>query len=235
MAKSNRKRNVIQLDDVRNEQNLKTPRVHLVPKNLAQEEYIEYLNNEQKNIVFAVGPAGTGKTYLAVLKAIQGLREGQIKKLILTRPAVSVDEKHGFLPGDLNAKMQPWLLPIIDYLEEYYSMEQINTLIKENVIEIAPLGFMRGRSFKNAFIIADEIQNATPSQVKMLLTRFGEGCKMVITGDLAQHDRGFEQNGLKDFLDRFSGSSSRIETVRFQNCHIERHPVVSEVLGIYGE
>lgn len=235
MAKSNRKRNVIQLDDVRNEQNLKTPRVHLVPKNLAQEEYIEYLNDEQKNIVFAVGPAGTGKTYLAVLKAIQGLREGQIKKLILTRPAVSVDEKHGFLPGDLNAKMQPWLLPIIDYLEEYYSMEQINTLIKENVIEIAPLGFMRGRSFKNAFIIADEIQNATPSQVKMLLTRFGEGCKMVITGDLAQHDRGFEQNGLKDFLDRFSGSSSRIETVRFQNCHIERHPVVSEVLGIYGE
>lgn len=235
MAKSNRKRNIIQLDDARNDQNTKTRRVHLVPKNLAQEQYIEYLNDTQKNIVFAVGPAGTGKTYLAVLKAIQQLREGTTKKIILTRPAVSVDEKHGFLPGDLNAKMQPWLLPIIDYLEEYYSMEQINGLIKENIIEIAPLGFMRGRSFKHAYIIADEIQNATPSQVKMLLTRFGEGCKMVITGDLAQHDRGFEQNGLKDFLDRFTGSSNRIGTIKFENCHIERHPVVSEVLSIYGE
>lgn len=233
MAKGNRKKNVIQFQDKKEQSNYR--KVNLIPKNLAQEEYIDQLNDENKNIIFSIGPAGTGKTYLAVLKAIQALKEGNISKIILTRPAVSVDEKHGFLPGDLNAKMHPWLLPIFDYLEEYYSLDTINKLIKDNVIEIAPLAFMRGRSFKNAFIIADEIQNATPSQVKMLLTRFGDGCKMVITGDLNQHDRGFEQNGLKDFLNRFTNKSPRIGKVEFQRCHIERHPVVSEVLNIYGE
>ena len=175
-------------------------RVEMIPRNTAQEIYIEALL--EKRMVFAVGPAGTGKTLLAVLRAIKALREHEVTKIILTRPAVSVDEKHGFLPGDLNAKMEPWTRPIFDVFEEYYGLPETKRMLDEGTIEIAPLGFMRGRTFKNAYVIADEMQNATPDQTKMLLTRIGEGSSMIITGDLRQHDRGFDKNGLKDFLER---------------------------------
>ena len=209
-------------------------RVEMIPRNTAQEIYIEELL--QKRMVFAVGPAGTGKTLLAVLRAIKALREGEITKIILTRPAVSVDEKHGFLPGDLNAKMEPWTRPIFDVFEEYYGLPETKRLLEEGTIEIAPLGFMRGRTFKNAYVIADEMQNATPDQTKMLLTRIGEGSSMIITGDLKQHDRGFEKNGLKDFLERFAQRNMRSMAVCvFRREHIERDPLVSEVLEIYGE
>jgi phosphate starvation-inducible protein PhoH and related proteins len=154
-------------------------RVELLPRNIAQETYVDALL--EKRMVFAVGPAGTGKTLLAVLRAIKALREGEVTKIILTRPAVSVDEKHGFLPGDLNEKMAPWVLPIFDVFEEYYGLTESQKMLAEGVIEIAPLGFMRGRTFKNAYVIADEMQNATPDQTKMLLTRIGEGTNMVIT------------------------------------------------------
>jgi phosphate starvation-inducible PhoH-like protein len=173
---------------------------------------------------------------LAVLRAIQALRSQEITKIILTRPAVSVDEKHGFLPGDLNAKMEPWTRPIFDVFEEYYGVQETKRMLEDGTIEIAPLGFMRGRTFKYAYVIADEMQNATVDQTKMLLTRIGEGSSMVITGDLRQHDRGFEKNGLKDFLDRFAANrSSSMAVCTFQRCHIERDPLVGEVLEIYGE
>lgn len=209
-------------------------RVELLPRNLAQEEYVEALL--KKRMVFAVGPAGTGKTLLGVLRAIQALRTQEVQKIILTRPAVSVDEKHGFLPGDLNAKMEPWTRPIFDVFEEYYGLVETKRMLDEGVIEIAPLGFMRGRTFKYSYIIADEMQNATPDQMKMLLTRIGVGSSMILTGDLKQHDRGFDKNGLKDFLDRLSlNRKSSMAICKFGREHIERDPLVAEVLEIYGE
>ncbi len=209
-------------------------RVEMLPRNTAQEYYVDALL--EKRMVFAVGPAGTGKTLLAVLRAIKALREQEITKIILTRPAVSVDEKHGFLPGDLNAKMEPWTRPIFDVFEEYYGVPETKRMLDEGIIEIAPLGFMRGRTFKNAYIIADEMQNATPDQTKMLLTRIGENSSMVITGDLKQHDRGFDKNGLKDFLERLAGRNQRSMAVcTFKREHVERDPLVAEVLEIYGD
>lgn len=209
-------------------------RVELLPRNTAQETYVEALL--EKRMIFAVGPAGTGKTLLAVLRAIQALRAQEITKIIITRPAVSVDEKHGFLPGDLNAKMEPWTRPIFDVFEEHYGVIETKQMLETGVIEIAPLGFMRGRTFKHAYIIADEMQNATPDQMKMLLTRIGERSSMVLTGDLKQHDRGFEKNGLLDFLERFKKYPSRNMSIcTFGREHIERDPLVAEVLGIYGE
>ena len=209
-------------------------KVEMLPRNTAQETYVEALL--EKRMVFAVGPAGTGKTLLAVLRAIKALRDQEISKIIITRPAVSVDEKHGFLPGDLNAKMEPWTRPIFDVFEEYYGLVETQAMLESGIIEIAPLGFMRGRTFKYAYIIADEMQNATPDQTKMLLTRIGEGSSMVLTGDLKQHDRGFEKNGLKDFLERFTANrKSTMAVCTFGREHIERDPLVAEVLEIYGE
>ncbi len=211
-------------------------RVTILPKNLAQEDYLALLDNPRKDIVFATGPAGTGKTMIAVLAAIRALKQGDCEKIIITRPAVSVDEQHGFLPGDLVAKMAPWTRPIFDVFEDYYSPKEILGMIEEGIIEVAPLAYMRGRTFKDAWIIADEMQNATPSQMKMLLTRIGVGSRVVVTGDLAQHDRGYESNGLKDFIKRVeSTNSDRIGSVKFEKCDVERHPAVKEVLEIYGD
>lgn len=209
-------------------------RAELLPRNTAQEEYVEALL--EKRMVFAVGPADTGKTLLAVLRAIKALRDGEINKIILTRPAVSVDEKHGFLPGTLNEKMEPWTKPIFDVFEEYYGLQETKTMLEDGTIEIAPLGFMRGRTFKHAIVVADEMQNATPDQMKMLLTRIGEGSSMIITGDLKQHDRGFDKNGLLDFLERFKSTPSNLMSIcRFGREHIERDELVAEVLEIYGD
>jgi len=209
-------------------------RVNILPKNIAQEDYLALLDNPQKDIVFATGPAGTGKTMIAVLAAIRALKQGVVEKIVVTRPAVSVDEQHGFLPGSLVEKMAPWTRPIFDVFEEYYSPREIEAMIAENIIEIAPLAFMRGRTFKNAWIIADEMQNATPNQMKMLLTRIGEGSRIIVTGDLAQHDRGYDNNGLKDFVRRISEDNQRIGAVEFEQGDVERHPAVKEVLEIYG-
>jgi phosphate starvation-inducible PhoH-like protein len=210
--------------------------VHIVPRNLSQETYVELLKNPKKFIVFAIGPAGTGKTMLAVQMAIKLYKEGVISKIIVTRPAVSVDEEHGFLPGTLNQKMEPWTRPIFDVFEEYYHPKEIQTMLEDGVIEISPLAYMRGRTFKNAFIVADEMQNATPSQMKMLLTRLGEGSRMVVTGDLNQADRPTE-NGLLQFCELYGqgGDYRMIAMARFGSRDIERHPVVKEVLSIYKE
>ena len=212
------------------------PQVQIVPRNLAQETYLELLKNPKKYIVFAIGPAGTGKTMLGVQMAIKLLREGVINKVIITRPAVSVDEEHGFLPGDLNAKMAPWTRPIMDVFEEYYHPREITNMLEDGTIEISPLAYMRGRTFKNAFVVADEMQNTTPSQMKMLLTRIGEGSRMVVTGDLNQADRP-KENGLLDFVNLYSSAVSHryLGMAYFDATHIERHPVVKEILSIYKE
>jgi len=212
------------------------PQVQIIPRNLAQETYLELLKNPKKSIIFAIGPAGTGKTMLGVQMAIKQLREGVITKVVITRPAVSVDEEHGFLPGDLNAKMAPWTRPIMDVFEEYYHPKEIVTMLEDGVIEIAPLAYMRGRTFKNAFIIGDEMQNATPSQMKMLLTRLGDGSRMVVTGDLNQADRP-QENGLLDFVNLYKEAEYHkyLGMALFDATHIERHPVVREVLSIYKE
>lgn len=212
------------------------PQVQIIPRNLAQETYLELLKNPKKYIVFAIGPAGTGKTMLGVQMAIKQLREGVISKIVITRPAVSVDEEHGFLPGTLNQKMEPWTRPIMDVFEEYYHPREIANMLEDGTIEISPLAYMRGRTFKNAYIVADEMQNATPSQMKMLLTRLGEGSRMVVTGDLNQADRP-KENGLLDFVTLYGQMESHklIAMAQFNSSHIERHPVVKEVLSIYKE
>lgn len=214
----------------------KKQQVNILPRNYSQEVYLELLKNPKKFIVFAIGPAGTGKTMLGVQWAIKQLKEGVIDKIVITRPAVSVDEEHGFLPGTLNQKMEPWTKPIMDVFQEYYQTKQIAEMLEEGIIEISPLAYMRGRTFKNAFIVADEMQNATPSQMKMLLTRLGEGSRMVVTGDLQQADRP-SHNGLLDFLSRFEEVNDHrmVAVAKFETKDIERHPVVKEVLSIYKE
>ena len=223
--------NVINIDQ---KLHRKRRHVQIYPKNLSQENYLLKLNDPQKMIIFAIGPAGTGKTMLAVQWAIQQLNFGDITKIIITRPAVSVDEQHGFLPGDLNQKMEPWTKPIMDVFAENYSAGEIEHMIKEGVIEISPLAYMRGRTFKDSIIIADEMQNATPSQMKMLLTRLGQGSQMVVTGDLQQADRP-SNNGLLEFLGLYNDFENHryLEVCHFTIGDVERHDAVKEVLAIY--
>ena len=172
---------------------------------------------------------------LAVMHGIKLYQDGLVDKIIVTRPAVSVDEDLGFLPGDLNEKMAPWTRPIFDVLGEYYKQSDIAEMLKEGVIEISPLAYMRGRTFKNAYIIADEMQNATVNQMKMLLTRLGENSKMVVTGDLAQADR-VNDNGLINFCNLLGNKQMKhIDIVQFDHKDIERHDAVKEVLSLYGD
>ena len=172
------------------------------PKNTKQALYLSILNDLSKNYIFATGPAGTGKTLLAVEKGIEFFQRKLFDRIIITRPAVSVDEEHGFLPGSLEEKMDPWVRPILDVFKEHFSRDHIDYLLKLEKLEIAPLAYMRGRTFKNSWIVADEMQNATISQMKLLLTRLGENSKIVITGDLQQHDQKC-LNGLQDFLEKY--------------------------------
>lgn len=234
MAKNSRKKKIISIEHARTAEQVRARDIEIIPKNLAQETYVRALNNDQNKIVFAIGPAGTGKTYLAVVKAVHLLKSGQIRKIVLTRPAVSVDEQHGFLPGTLNEKMAPWLLPITDILEQYFSRAEIIKMMDENTIEICPLAYIRGRTFHDAFVIFDEAQNSTISQTKACLTRLGDNSRMIVTGDLEQHDRGYEVNGLGDFVSRCENAQLKyIQTVYFDNTHVERSAVVKEVLSLY--
>ena len=214
----------------------KKQRVNIQARNANQKLYLTKLYEEATSIVLAIGPAGTGKTMLAVQFGVKLFQEGKVDKIVVTRPAVSVDEDLGFLPGTLNEKMAPWTRPIFDVLGEYYQTKEIAKMLEEGVIEISPLAYMRGRTFKNAYIVADEMQNATVNQMKMLLTRLGEGSKMVVTGDLAQADR-VSDNGLIDFCNLLEKKQylEHIDIIRFDSKDIERHNAVKEVLAVYGE
>ena len=214
----------------------KQKQVHIHGRNPNQKDYIQKLLDPTQTIIFATGPAGTGKTMLAVLAAVKALKEQTIDRLIITRPAVGVDdEKHGFLPGDLNDKMKPWLRPIYDIFEKYVSHTYMERLIKEETIEVCPLAFMRGRTFENCIIIADEMQNSTESQMKMILTRISFGSKLIINGDLNQSDN--RRNGLKDFLNKYEHSKDpnkdNIKIVKFRNSDVQRHSIIETVLNIY--
>lgn len=211
-------------------------RVEMIPRNTAQETYIDHLFDDSKRIVFAVGPAGTGKSYLGVLRAIKALKDNEVEKIIIVRPAVGAEgENHGFLPGDLNQKLGPWLQPLIDVFEEYYSKLDFQKMVEDGVIEFASLMYLRGRSFKNSIVILDEAQNSLPSQMKLLLTRLGENTRAFVTGDLDQTDHRKQDNGLSDFVTRLRQCrSDMIGVAEFQHKHIERDPIVSEVLKIYG-
>ena len=207
----------------------------IIPKNRVQEEYLSLLADPDKKVVFAAGVAGSGKTLLAMVAGIQGLRNGTFKRLILTRPAIGVDgESHGYLPGDLTSKMMPWTQPLIDVLRESYDMPQIEQMIQEQTIELAALAFLRGRSFKNCFIVLDEAQNTSVNQMKMLLTRLGEGCKVVVTGDLEQLDKPFvKDNGFRDFIDRIPERDNMIAKVEFDQRHVVRSAICARILELY--
>jgi phosphate starvation-inducible PhoH-like protein len=211
-------------------------RVQLIPRSLAQETYVEALTNPEKYIVIAVGVAGTGKTVLATEYAIRAYQEGRYKKIVITRPAVSVDEQLGYLPGDLIAKMQPWMRPILDVFTTYYSPKAVQHMLANEVVEIAPLAFCRGRTFRDAVVIADEMQNSTIAQTKMVLTRIGENSRIIMTGDLKQHDRGYEANGMRDFIERLKQDpNDGIAIVEFGSHDVERHRIIEHILRLYGE
>jgi phosphate starvation-inducible PhoH-like protein len=225
--------NTIQFNQAPKQQRLRP--IELVPRTRNQEHLVIALQDANQHIVVTAGPAGTGKTYLAMLAAVKAFRAGEVDRIVLTRPAVGVeDEKHGFLPGDLNQKMDPWVRPLTDILREYYKPQDIADMIQEQKIEIAPLAFMRGRTFKLAYIIADEMQNATPSQCKMLMTRIGEDSKIVITGDIEQADRNRGNNGLMDLCSRLQeGGVKGIAVCHLDNQDIQRHRIIDSVLKLY--
>ena len=224
--------NTIRFDQVKP---VKQRPIDIVPRTRNQERLVLALQDADQHIVVTAGPAGTGKTYLAMLAAVKAFRAGEVDRIVLTRPAVGVeDEKHGFLPGDLNQKMDPWIRPLTDILREYYRQQDIAEMIEEQKIEIAPLAFMRGRTFKSSYIIADEMQNATPSQCKMLMTRIGEGSKIVITGDVEQADRNRGNNGLMDLCQRLlEGGVKGIAVCHLDNRDIQRHKIIDSVLKLY--
>jgi phosphate starvation-inducible PhoH-like protein len=204
------------------------------PKSPNQILYNDILDKDNDYLLSVVGPAGTGKTFLACLKGIEKLKENKVEKIIITRPIVSVEEENiGFLPGNLEKKMDPWVRPIYDVFLEFYTKKEVNDLIFNNKLEISPLGFMRGRTFKNSLVIADEMQNSTPNQMLMLLTRLGINSKIVVTGDLNQSDLG-KKNGLKDLIEK-------MEKKTYENCYlvkldetdVQRSNIVNKVLKMY--
>lgn len=201
------------------------------PKTLGQKFFIDDMLNH--DLTFAIGPAGTGKTFLAICVAVELLKKGDIKKIILTRPAVEAGENLGFLPGDLKEKVDPYLRPLYDALDEMLSSERTERFIEKGVIEIAPLAYMRGRTLDDAVVILDEAQNATTSQMLMFLTRLGRNSKMIVTGDLTQTDLLKKQeSGLKVSIDRLSHIKG-ISFVQLNNSDVVRHPLVIQILKAF--
>ncbi|MFZ5668932.1 MAG: PhoH family protein [Pseudomonadota bacterium] len=186
---------------------------------------------DARNLVMALGPAGTGKTYLAIAKAVEALEGGKVGKIVLSRPAVEAGESIGYLPGDMEDKLAPYLRPLYDALSDRLSMKRVRALIAEGAIEIAPVGYMRGRTLNNAFVVIDEAQNCTYGQLKMLLTRLGWHSTMVVTGDPNQSDLLAGLSGLADVADRFEAVPN-IAVVRLDDRDIVRHPLVAEMLGV---
>ena len=230
------------------------PAKQYLPKTENQRSYVDYLKDSSVSVVLGVGPAGTGKTLFACVQAMEDLKSGAVSKIILTRPMVSVEEDLGFLPGSVMQKMDPWIRPIFDIFLEHFSKKELDAMVHSGVIEISPLAYMRGRTFKRSFIIADEMQNSTPNQMLMMVTRIGEGSKLVITGDLKQSDR-IVENGLLDFMKKIHGEKERnralknrdleedsedesedgdlIQMVEFIIKDVRRSRIVSKILKMY--
>jgi len=211
---------------------IRTRKKTIVPRTVAQAHYMrELLNND---IIFALGPAGTGKTYIAVAQAVAQLITGSVQRLILSRPAVEAGEKLGFLPGDMKEKVDPYLRPLYDALNDCLPAEQVERRIASGEIEIAPIAFMRGRTLADAFIILDEAQNTTPAQMKMFLTRFGENSRMVVCGDPRQTDLpgGMSASGLNDAVGRLEGVEG-LSICRFGAGDVVRHPIVGRIVEAY--
>ena len=210
---------------------IQTKKRKIIPRTKNQNIYFELLKS--KNIVFAIGPAGTGKTYIAVAKAVSELQEGKVNKIILSRPAVEAGEKLGYLPGDLKEKVDPYLRPIYDALYSMLPFEQVEKKIANNIIEIAPIAFMRGRTLEDCFIILDEAQNTTKTQMKMFLTRLGKNSKMVISGDITQIDLISEKDsGLKDALKKLKKIND-IGIVELSERDVVRHELVKKIINAY--
>jgi phosphate starvation-inducible PhoH-like protein len=208
-----------------------TPKIKVFPKTLQQKKYIELI--QSKNMVFCAGPAGTGKTFLAVAAAVSALKKREVERIILSRPAVEAGEKIGFLPGDVKEKLDPYFRPIYDALHAMLDTERLNHYLETNTIEIAPVAFMRGRTLANAFVILDEAQNTTVGQMKMFLTRLGENSRMIITGDPTQNDlMKHEDSGLEDALNRLK-KIPHIGFLTLSASDIVRHPLVADIIEAY--
>jgi phosphate starvation-inducible PhoH-like protein len=211
-----------------------------VPKSVNQFEYRSVLEKKDIDLLFCIGPAGTGKTLFACQHSIKALQDGKYKKIIITRPTVSIEEDLGFLPGTIKEKMQPYTMPIFDIFQEYFSKREIDSMIDNNIIEIAPLGYLQGRTFKESIIIADEMQNSSPIQMFMLLTRIGDGSKMIITGDPLQTIN--ENNGLIDIIvklnKKYENDDEKMEEdsiriIRLNENDIQRHHIVAKINALY--
>ena len=212
---------------------IKLKRKSIIPKTLNQKRYLQ--NIEKNPITFAIGPAGTGKTYLAMAMALKQLLNGSVERVIITRPAVEAGEALGFLPGELQEKILPFLTPIYDAMSHMISRESANQLIEKGTIEIAPLAYMRGRTLSNAFVVLDEAQNTTHEQMMMFLTRLGDQSRMVITGDITQIDLPkSKQSGLKEASEKLNKIKG-IELFYFDAADVVRHPLVQSIINAYGE
>ena len=210
---------------------IQTKKRKIIPRTKNQNTYFKLLNS--KNITFAIGPAGTGKTYVAVAKAVSALQEGKVNKIILSRPAVEAGEKLGFLPGDLKEKVDPFLRPIYDALYSMLPFEQVEKKINNNVIEIAPIAFMRGRTLEDSFIILDEAQNTTKTQMKMFLTRLGKNSQMVVVGDITQIDLISEkESGLTDAQKKLKKIND-IGFIELNETDVVRHDIVKKIINAY--
>jgi phosphate starvation-inducible PhoH-like protein len=210
---------------------IRTRKKTIVPRSATQITYMEALARDE--IVFALGPAGTGKTYVAVAQAVQMLTAGQVDRLILSRPAVEAGERLGFLPGDMKEKVDPYLRPLYDALYDMLPTEQVERRIASGEIEIAPIAFMRGRTLSDAFIILDEAQNTTPAQMKMFLTRFGQNSRMVVCGDPRQIDLpDIGKSGLADAVTKLEGIHG-MSMIRFGAGDVVRHPLVGKIVEAY--
>ena len=227
MIKDKKNQSVIQpLEDV-----IKTPKRSVIPRTRKQKEYVKALKNNQ--IIMSLGPAGTGKTYLAVAVALTMLLEKKVERIILSRPAVEAGERLGFLPGDMKEKIDPYLRPLYDSLHDLFDYDKIQRKIESGEIEIAPLAFMRGRTLKNSFAILDEAQNATRTQIKMFLTRIGENSKLVVNGDPSQIDLPNKSNSGLIESQKILKNINEISIINFDHNDVVRHPLVTKIVEAY--
>jgi phosphate starvation-inducible PhoH-like protein len=207
--------------------------IKVAPKTVNQKRYVDAIRNH--TVSFGIGPAGTGKTFLAVAMAVAALDAREVSRIILTRPAVEAGERLGFLPGDIQAKVDPYLRPLFDALYDMLDPERVTTYLENGVIEVAPLAFMRGRSINDSFVILDEAQNTTPEQMKMFLTRLGFGSKMVVTGDITQIDLPRDQRSGLVVVGEILSAVDDIEFIRFGGADVVRHQLVQRIVAAYDE